>query len=211
MPTPQGVTVMSQLLPSAAPAVVFLFVVVFLRAQGTYWLGRGFAAGVIRTSGKSGVSARVAGWLEGPHGRRAARMLDRWGVIAVPASMLTVGLQTAVLASAGVARMSWRRFTLALVPGAVAWAMLYGVGFTAIWAALRSIAGEPATLAAAAGAAASLAVALVFWRRRARYSPATRSTAPPKRRSCRANSRMLPHRSSRPKSGQSLSTKSSSA
>ena len=56
--------------------------------------------------------------------RRAQRLVHRWGVLAVPACFLTVGLQTAVILTTGVTGMPLRRFLLWNVVGAV----LYLVG-----------------------------------------------------------------------------------
>lgn len=122
----------------------FLFFVVFFRAQGTYWLGRAVPAGLLRTKRESGVLFRLANWFRGPTPRKGASLLERWGLIVIPLCFLTVGLQTAVLAGAGVVQMRWRRFTLAMLPGAVAWALLYGLGMLAVWtAAVKAIAGSP--------------------------------------------------------------------
>ena len=102
---------------------VFLFGVVFFRAQSTYWLARGVASGVPR---------------------KGAAMLDKWGIIAIPLCFLTVGIQTAVNAGAGLVRMRWSTYTIAMIPGCVLWALLYGLGMLAVFAAaVRAIAGSP--------------------------------------------------------------------
>lgn len=95
----------------------FLFVVVFLRAQGTYWLGRGVVSGALHT--------RWRGRFEGPMMQRAHAYLERFGPFGVPASFLTVGFQTAVNAAAGVGRMRYGVYTLAMIPGCLAWAGIY--------------------------------------------------------------------------------------
>ena len=67
---------------------------------------------------------------------RAERWLDRFGWPLVPLAYLTVGVQSAVMAAAGILRMRWALFTVAQVPGAVAWALIYTtIGFAA-WEAL---------------------------------------------------------------------------
>lgn len=134
--------------------VASLFGIVFLRAQGTYWLGRGASAGTARV--------RKRDWLEGERAKRAIRALHRWGLPVIPVSFLTVGFQTVVNGTAGVIRMPWPRYTLAMIPGCVAWAFLYGTALdVTLTLALRSpwaLAGIVATIAAVVGA--------VVWHRR---------------------------------------------
>ncbi|AWH91327.1 DedA family protein [Dietzia lutea] len=106
-----------------------LFVIVMLRANATYWLGRGALRG-------SRLSERFAHRLEGPTMQRAQRLSARYGVIAVPLSFLTVGVQTAINFSAGFTVMPLRRYLPAVTVGCVLWALLYStvgvVGWTAI-------------------------------------------------------------------------------
>lgn len=106
-----------------------LFVIVMLRANATYWLGRGALRG-------GRLSERFAHRLEGPTMQRAQRLSARYGVIAVPLSFLTVGVQTAINFSAGFTVMPLRRYLPAVTVGCVLWALLYStvgmVGWTAI-------------------------------------------------------------------------------
>ncbi|WP_061962363.1 DedA family protein [Demequina flava] len=123
--------------------VPFLFVVVFLRSQGTYWVGRFLRRGAdaMATSGADLATAdadagaipppanrrsRMAKRLSGPAMDRAQVFLDKWGFIGVPLCFLTVGFQTVVLGTAGYTRMRWDLFTLAMLPGCAAWSLLYG-------------------------------------------------------------------------------------
>lgn len=129
--------------------VVFLFVVVFCRAQGTYWLARAVAAGAMRSHSERPLIAKIAAWFTGPGPERGKRALERWGLVIIPVSFLTVGFQTAVNAAAGLVRMRWRRYTLAMLPGCLMWALLYGLGLLAVWvAAINAVAGSWWTLAA---------------------------------------------------------------
>ena len=106
-----------------------LFVIVLLRAQATYWLGRGVTAGVLHT--------RLADKLTGPKTTRAIASLNRWGPPLVTVSFLTIGLQTVVNAAAGLIRMPWIRYTVAMLIGCVAWAAIYAtVGIAAVEAAM---------------------------------------------------------------------------
>ena len=123
---------------------VFLFMVVLLRAQATYWLARGAASGAVRATGHQGFLGAMARWFDGPIPRKGAAMLDKWGLIIIPLCFLTVGIQTAVNAGAGLVRMRWSTYTIAMIPGCVLWALLYGLGMLAVFAAaIRAIAGSP--------------------------------------------------------------------
>jgi membrane protein DedA with SNARE-associated domain len=105
-----------------------LFVVAFARAGGTYALAR-LSRHVVRHRGWSG-GARVV---------RAERLVGRYGAGAVTLCFLTVGVQTAVHATAGSLRMPLSRYLPALVAGAVLWAALYAaLGLTL----LRTMAGD---------------------------------------------------------------------
>lgn len=129
---------------SGVPLFTFLFFVVFLRAQGTYWLGRLAAAGALSGKDHEGVRGRIARWFNGPVPARGAHLLERWGLVIIPLCFLTVGIQTAVNAGSGVVRLKWRTYTLAMVPGCIAWSLMYGLGMMAVWmAALGMVAGNP--------------------------------------------------------------------
>jgi len=123
----------------------FLFVVVFCRAQGTYWVGRSIRRGLSGPANPDGTEtlqtpgrrARLARHFSGPTWERARRFLDRWGFLGVPVSFLTIGFQTMVNAAAGFGRMRWDLYTLAMLPGCAAWAAIYavlGVGLVEAWA-----------------------------------------------------------------------------
>ena len=92
---------------SGLPLFIFLFFVVFHRAQLTYWLGRGAAKGALASAGKNGLRGKIAAWFNGPVPKYGARLLEQWGIVIIPLCFLTVGVQTAVNAGAGVVRMSW--------------------------------------------------------------------------------------------------------
>ncbi|MFY9679940.1 DedA family protein [Glutamicibacter protophormiae] len=109
----------------------FFFCLAFARGNATYWMGRGIAKGVEHT--------RFERHLHGPAYLRAQRFIARWGMLAVPLSFLTVGIQSAVNASAGVSRMPVRRYLPAVAVGAIAWALLYttiGMAVFYAWLAL---------------------------------------------------------------------------
>jgi membrane protein DedA with SNARE-associated domain len=142
-----------------AQAVLFLFVVAMLRANATYWVGRGVIGGVART--------RLSHRLDGPSMRRAQRFMARWGVLAVPLSFLTIGVQSAVNATAGLTRVPLSRYLPAVTVGALLWAVVYAtVGLAAIYATVALAVRSPW----AAALVLVVAGAVVAWmlRRRAR-------------------------------------------
>ncbi|WP_372592948.1 DedA family protein [Actinotalea sp.] len=140
---------------------VFLLVVVFFRAQATYWLGRAVAAGAVHS--------RLARYVEGPRVRRATEVIDRWGLPVIPLSFLTIGFQTAVNAGAGLLRIRWTRYTVAMIPGCLLWAAIYAAGgLAAFEAGVALAARSPWALAGAVVAVAVLVTAMVVVARRRR-------------------------------------------
>ena len=114
-------------------AFAALFGIVFARAQLTYWAARGLVAGAGRT--------RLADKLDDPKTLRITEALNRWGPPLITLSFLTVGIQTAVNAAAGLTRMSWPRYTAWMVPGCLAWAAIYatvGLAAAQAWIALAA-------------------------------------------------------------------------
>ena len=105
-----------------------LFMIVFLRANGTYWLGRLISRGAERT--------RARRMMETPGYQRAVQRLNQWGPPVVSVSFLTIGFQTMVNLAAGVTRMPLRRYLPAVTVGCIIWAFMYStVGFIG-WAAV---------------------------------------------------------------------------
>jgi membrane protein DedA with SNARE-associated domain len=111
--------------------VAVLFVIVLIRANATYWLGRAAWAGAHRT--------RLHRLLSSVAFLRAQRLVQRWGAPVVTASFLTVGIQTAVNLAAGVTRMPQRRYLPAVVIGGVIWAFLYATAGFVTFAAWRRL------------------------------------------------------------------------
>ena len=126
----------------------FLLCVVFLRAQATYGVGRWLRRGLAGPSdaapdaapetalGETSRRDRVAARFSGPGWERAQAFLDRWGFIGIPISFLTIGFQTMVNAAAGFGRMRWDLYTIAMIPGCLAWAAIYtalSVGLFDAW------------------------------------------------------------------------------
>lgn len=107
--------------------------IAFGRTQIIYWLGRGLAAGTLKT--------RLSRHLEGERAQRAITTVNRWGPIAVTLSFLTVGVQTVINLTAGYTRMPFWRYVAALVPGSMIWA--------AIWTTIGAVAFNAAVALAA--------------------------------------------------------------
>ena len=130
----------------------------FVRGTATYWVGRGVRAG--------GSRSRWAEHLDRPVVRRAEGWVRRFGAPAVTLGFLTVGVQTAINASAGMLRMPQCRFLPAVTLGALLWAVVYTtVGFTVVDAWLGDIAWWWALVALA------VVVGLVLVSRRLERTP----------------------------------------
>lgn len=132
-----------------AVTFLLLFCIVMLRGQGTYWLARSVTTAAVRhTLPTKGWRARVHTWLQTRVEGRGTSAIERYGMVVIPAAHLTIGVQTLVLAGAGVLRIGWLRFSIAQALGGLAWATIYTtIGF-AVWnAALSAAAGNPWVLA----------------------------------------------------------------
>lgn len=139
-------------------AIVALFCGAMMRSNGTYWLARGLVAGASRT--------RLEKHLDSDVMQRARRMMNRFGPFAVTLCFLTVGLQTAVLGSAGLSRMPQSRFLPAVALGSLIWAVVYAtVGLAAVAAWIALLLESPAIAVVLAGVVV-LAAAYLLWRKR---------------------------------------------
>ena len=106
-----------------------MWVVGIVRTSIVYALGTLAAEGGARLD-------RIRKAMGSPLYRKARRLINRWGVIAVPLCFLTVGLQTAVIITTGFTKMPLRRWVPAMLVGTFMWACIYTtIGF-AILAAL---------------------------------------------------------------------------
>ncbi|MFV0633308.1 DedA family protein [Demequina sp.] len=146
---------------------VFLFCVVFLRAQGTYWLARWARKGADAVADHAeevhSRRARLARRFSGPGMERARVFIERWGFLAISLSFLTIGFQTMVNATAGYIRMRVDLYTLAMVPGCLAWAAIYTGIALSLWEVWMR---APWALAGVALALIAAAVGANLWRRR---------------------------------------------
>jgi membrane protein DedA with SNARE-associated domain len=151
-------------------AIAVLFVIVLLRAGGTYALGRGSRAGVKRLLERRG---RMA-----PQLARAEVVIERFGSPVVALSFLTVGFQTAVNLAAGVLRMPLVKYIPALLVGGAMWATLYGVlGLATVNAIMQAAAQNPIAAVLSVIGVVALLVLLEFATRKARAFAAAQTDA----------------------------------
>ncbi|MEV4901090.1 hypothetical protein AB0K08_07065 [Citricoccus sp. NPDC055426] len=137
-------------------AILFFWALGTARATVTYSLGRGIAAGAEHTA--------LRRYMSGPVYLRAMRFIDRWGPWAIPFCFLTVGLQTAVIGTAGITRMRWRRFIPVMLLGTLIWGLIYGtVGMAVVWAVITTALASPVALIALVLALAGVVI-LILWR-----------------------------------------------
>lgn len=94
---------------------------------------------------------------------RARHFLERWGYLGIPVSFLTIGFQTMVNATAGYTRMRFDLYTLAMIPGCLAWATVYTAIGLSLWEVWLN---SPWTLAGVLVGIIALAFGLNRWRRR---------------------------------------------
>lgn len=113
-------------------AILFFWAGAVVRTTTIFALGRAAATGGSRRSD------RIRGLMDTAVYRRAQRLVHRWGVLAVPACFLTVGLQTAVILTTAVTGMPLRRWIPAMLVGTLIWGVIYGtVGMAVVWAWLE--------------------------------------------------------------------------
>ena len=110
-------------------ALAFMWVVGIVRTSIVYAFGALAAEGGARLD-------RIRKAMDSPLYRKARRLINRWGVIAVPLCFLTVGLQTAVIITTGFTKMPLRRWVPAMLVGTFMWACIYTTSGFAILAAL---------------------------------------------------------------------------
>ncbi|MFF5506418.1 DedA family protein [Streptomyces roseolus] len=135
-----------------------LYVIVLLRAGGTFAVGWLAGAGARRS--------RFAGRMSSARFQRVERAIQRWGAPVVAVSFLTVGFQTAANFLAGSMRMPLPRYLPALFLGGAAWAVLYAtVGLGALEMLGRVFAGSTALGVAVVAALILGVVGAVAYRR----------------------------------------------
>lgn len=102
-------------------ATLFLFIVVFFRAQMTFALGKLIHMGILKTKwGKKTEKSE--------ENRAGMLALQKYGWPVIPLSFLTVGFQTVVQLAAGMLDWKWSKYTLVALPGYLAWGFVYAAG-----------------------------------------------------------------------------------
>ncbi|MFM9370470.1 DedA family protein [Streptomyces sp. Da 82-17] len=151
-----------------------LYVIVLLRAGGTFAVGRLAAAGARRS--------RFAEKFSQSRFQRVERAIQRWGAPVVAVSFLTVGFQTAANFLAGSMRMPLSRYLPALFVGGACWALLYATAGIGALELIGRLFAEHTALGVGAVAAlvAALCGFIAYRRRRAAATPAEQDTAPEK-------------------------------
>ncbi|ALO13373.1 hypothetical protein AQF52_7787 [Streptomyces venezuelae] len=141
-----------------------LYVIVLLRAGGTFAVGWLAGAGARRS--------RFAGRISSAKFLRAERAIQRWGAPVVAVSFLTVGFQTAANFLAGSMRMPLPRYLPALFVGGAAWALIYATLGLSVLEVLGRLFAEQSALGVSAVAILLLAVCgVVVYRRRGAARP----------------------------------------
>ncbi len=147
------------------------FGIVLVRAQATYWAGRGVARGTSR--------GRVADALARPGAVAVIERVNRWGPPAVTLSFFTVGVQTLVNLAAGYLRMPFGRYLVALLAGCAVWAGIWTtIGTAAVNAAIAVGLRHPVTLVAVGLGAVALVSWVVYRLTRRAASPSEPAVAP---------------------------------
>lgn len=141
--------------------VAALFVIVMLRANATFWLGRLGSFGARKT--------RFAALMESPGYVRATERLDAYGAPVVTLSFLTIGFQTLANLAAGATGMKLRHYLPAVALGGLLWALVYATVGTVGLDLLGRLYSYSPTLAITGTAAVAVAIAgYVVWQFRRR-------------------------------------------
>ncbi|WP_156802506.1 DedA family protein [Corynebacterium lubricantis] len=145
---------------------LFLYFGATIRGQATYWIGRGVVTGATRTKRGPAWWQRTRDRLAEAETSAGHKAIERVGIVAIPFAYVTVGLQSAIILAAGLLQISWRKFSLAQIPGAVAWATIYStIGFAAWASVARALAGDWWPLVVLLIVVAVI-VGVIQWRRR---------------------------------------------
>lgn len=130
-----------------------LYVIVLLRAGGTFAVGWLAGAGARRS--------RFAERIPAAKFRRVETAIQRWGAPVVAVSFLTIGFQTAANFLAGSMRMPLSRYLPALFVGGACWALLYATAGVGILEMLGKLFAEHTALGV--GGVVALVLAVCGW------------------------------------------------
>lgn len=109
-----------------------------MRSQSFYWIGRyGNRIALRAQKPDEGWKLQVWNKIHDPQTREMTDLINKRGIIVVPLSFLTIGIQSVINFAAGLIAMPWPRYTLAALPGWFVWAAIYSsAGFVALKAAI---------------------------------------------------------------------------
>lgn len=109
-----------------------------MRSQSFYWLGRyGNYAALRAHKPEDGWKLKVWEKIHSPQTEEMTELINRRGIIVIPLSFLTIGIQSVINFAAGLTAMPWPRYTVAALPGWFVWAAIYSsAGFLALKAAI---------------------------------------------------------------------------
>jgi len=136
---------------SLVAALIVLFLFALARSHATYWAGRGVVRGAhtVHETDRGfawwrSMITHLEAWTNTRAAQRGLDLVRGWGPMAVSVAFLMFGLQTAIFASAGLIQMKYTKFTLASIPGAIVWAVIWAtVGVSFVWGGIKLFAASP--------------------------------------------------------------------
>jgi len=136
---------------SLVAALIVLFLFALARSHATYWAGRGVVRGAhtVHETDRGfawwrSMITHLEAWTNTRAAQRGLDLVRGWGPMAVTVAFLMFGLQTAIFASAGLIVMKYTKFTLATLPGAAIWAVIWAtIGVSFVWGAIKLLAASP--------------------------------------------------------------------
>ncbi|MEU5878916.1 DedA family protein [Spirillospora sp. NPDC047279] len=153
----------------AALAVAIL--IIFVRGQAYYWLGRGLGSKIY--------TSRLGRRVGEERLRRVEEIVARRGALAVFAAHWVAGLRHAIPIAAGGTRMPLPRYLAATVLGSIIWtSMVMLGGYALVWGWLEIAARSPLIAAAVGAAVLALIAAYLAYRRRTPAEPPAEDRTP---------------------------------
>lgn len=147
---------------------ITLLFIVFCRAQATYWIGYYVTTRLKTNVPEDGWRRRFYDWSEQDSVTAGIDTIHRRGWIIIPLSFLTVGFQSIIQFAAGLIKFTPIRYTAAMFPGCMAWALIYStIGFSVWGAVIAAFAGSPYGIALIL-LLVTIVVLGIGWRKRAR-------------------------------------------
>lgn len=124
----------------------FLFFVMgaAMRSQSFYWLGRyGNYAALHAHKPTDGWKLKIWEKIHAPQTKEKIELINRRGIVIIPLSFLTIGIQSVINLAAGLTAIPWPRYTVAALPGWFMWAAIYS---SAGFLTLKAVNAKPVTI-----------------------------------------------------------------